>query len=48
MANETIEGAELAMEIGKKVLKEFSQKDLPLMHALIDAICNNKKFTIKW
>ena len=29
-------------------LKEFSQKDLPLMHALIDAICNNKKFTIKW
>ncbi len=48
MANETIEGAELAMEIGNKVLKEFSQKDLPLMHALIDAICNNKKFTIKW
>ena len=48
MANETIEGAELAMEIGKKVLKDFSQKDLPLMHALIDAICNNKKFTIKW
>ena len=48
MPNETIEGAELAMDIGKKVLKDFSQKDLPLMHALIDAICNNKKFTIKW
>ena len=46
MANETIEGAELAMEIGKKVLKDFSQKDLPLMHALIDAICNNKKLSL--
>ena len=48
MPKETIEGAELAMDIGKKVLKDFRQKDLPLMHALIDAICNNKKFTIKW
>ena len=48
MPKETIEGAELAMDIGKKVLKDFSQKDFPLMHALIDAICNNKKFTIKW
>ena len=48
MPKETIEGAELAMDIGKKVLKDFRQKDFPLMHALIDAICNNKKFTIKW
>ncbi len=48
MPNETIEGAELAVDIGKKVLKDFSQKDFPLMHALIDAICNNKKFTINW
>ena len=48
MSNETIEGAELAMEIGKKVLKDFSEKDFPLMFSLIDAICNNKKFTIKW
>jgi len=48
MPKETIEGAELAMDIGKKVLKDLSQKDFPLMHALIDAICNNKKFTIKW
>ena len=48
MPKETIEGAELAMDIGKKVLKDFRQKDFPLMHALIDAICNDKKFTIKW
>ena len=48
MPKETIEGAELAMDIGKKVLKDLSQRDFPLMHALIDAICNNKKFTIKW
>ena len=48
MPKETIEGAELAMDIGKKVLKDFKQKDFPLMHALIDAICNDKKFTIKW
>ena len=48
MPKETIEGAELAIEICKKVLKDFKQKDFTLMHALIDAICNNKKFTIKW
>ena len=48
MPKETIEGAELAMDIGKKVLKDFSEKDFPLMFSLIDAICNNKKFTIKW
>tara|TARA_B100001175_G_scaffold302311_1_gene296227 strand:- start:1931 stop:2884 length:954 start_codon:yes stop_codon:yes gene_type:complete len=48
MPNDTIEGAELAREIGIKVLKDFKKKDFPLMHSLLDAICNDKKFEIKW
>ena len=48
MPNETIEGAELALEIGPKILKEFDKDKLSLMMSLIDAICNNKKFNFKW
>ena len=47
MPNETIEGAELAFQIGSKVLKDFPQKDFPLLHSLLDALCNNKKFNLK-
>ena len=47
MSNETIEGAELAFQIGSKVLKDFPQKDFPLLHSLLDALCNNKKFNLK-
>ena len=48
MSNQTIEAAELAFEIGSKIIKKFNKKDLPLMISLIDTIINNKKFKIKW
>ena len=48
MQNDTIEGAELAFEIGSKIMKEFSKNDLPLMINLLDSIINNKKFKINW
>ena len=48
MKNDTIEGAELALEIGKKVLKEFDRNKIPLMSSLIEAIIENKKLTIEW
>ena len=48
MQNDTIEGAELALEIGSKIIKEFNKKDLPLMIDLLDSIINDKKFKINW
>ena len=48
MPNDTIEGAELALELGPKILKEFDKEKLSLMISLIETICNNKKFNFKW
>ncbi len=48
MSNDTIEGAELALEIGPKILKEFEKDKFPLMIGLIESICNNKKLEINW
>jgi glycerol-3-phosphate dehydrogenase (NAD(P)+) len=48
MPNDTIEGAELALEIGPKILKEFEKDKFPLMIGLIESICNNKKLEISW
>ena len=48
MTKDTVEGAELAFEIGSKIMKEFSKNDLPLMINLLDSIINNKKFKINW
>ena len=48
MKNETIEGAELALEIGTKVLKDFDRKKIPLMISLIESIIKNKKLEINW
>ena len=39
----TIEGADLIFEIGKQVKKDFNEKKLPLMIAMIDAILEDKK-----
>ena len=39
MPNETVEGAELALEIGKKIKKDFNIKKLPLMISMINTIC---------
>ena len=48
MKNDTVEGAELALEIGSKVLKDFDKEKIPLMFALIKAIIENKKLNIHW
>ena len=45
---ETIEGAELAFEIGPKVLKDLSKKDFPIMYSLVESICKDKKFVINF
>ena len=47
MPNDTVEGAELAKEIGKYLLKKINNKKIPLMANLLRAILNNKKLNIK-
>ena len=48
MPNDTVEGADLALEIGFKVKSEFDIKKLPLMTSIIDTICDEKPLTVKW
>ena len=48
MPNDTIEGADLALEIGFKVKNDFDIKKLPLMNSIIDTICDAKPLTVKW
>ena len=44
----TVEGADLAIEIGKKVNEDFDIKKLPLMLAMINAIIEDKKLELSW
>ena len=44
----TVEGADLAKEIAKKVNEDFDEKKLPLMLAMINAIVDNKKLEFNW
>jgi len=48
MPNDTIEGADLALEIGKKVKNDFDSKALPLMSSIIDTICEEKPLKVDW
>ena len=48
MEKVTVEGADLAIEIGKKVKQDFNEKKLPLMIGMIDAILEDKKLDLKW
>ena len=48
MSNVTVEGADLAIEIGKKVIEDFDKKKLPLMLGMINAIIENKKLELDW
>jgi glycerol-3-phosphate dehydrogenase (NAD(P)+) len=48
MSNVTVEGADLALEIGKKIKKDFDTKTLPLMISMIDTICEEKSLKINW
>jgi glycerol-3-phosphate dehydrogenase (NAD(P)+) len=48
MKNITVEGAQLALEIGPKILQDLNPKHFPLMFSLLNTICDNKKLEIKW
>ena len=48
MEKVTVEGADLAKEIAKKVNQDFDQKKLPLMLGMINAIVNDKKLELDW
>ena len=48
MKNITVEGAQLALEIGPKILQELNSKHFPLMFGILKTICENKKLEIKW
>jgi len=48
MEKVTVEGADLAIEIGKKVNQDFDKKKLPLMLGMINAITEDKKLELDW
>ena len=48
MNNITVEGADLALEVGSIILKDFKNSDFPIMFSLIKSICENKKLEINW
>ena len=48
MPKVTVEGADLAIEIGKKVNEDFNKKKLPLMLGMINAIIEDKKLELDW
>ena len=48
MEKVTVEGADLAKEIAKKVNEDFDKKKLPLMLGMISAIVEDKKLDLNW
>ena len=48
MPNITVEGADLALEIGAKIKKDFDIKTLPLMISMINTICEEKPLKVDW
>ena len=48
MENVTVEGADLAKEIAKKVNQDFDKKTLPLMIGMINAVVDDKKLELDW
>ena len=48
MSNDTVEGADLALEIGMKVKNDFDSKTLPLMTSMINTICDQKPLKVDW
>ena len=48
MPNDTVEGADLAFEIGTKVKSDFDSKTLPLMISMINTICEEKPLKVDW
>ena len=48
MKDVTVEGAQLAFEIGPKILLDLNSKNFPLMFSMLNTICENKKLEINW
>ena len=48
MKNDTVEGADLAIEIAPFVFKKINKRKVPLMISLLEAIVKNKKLKIKY
>ena len=48
MPNDTVEGADLAIEIGLKVKSDFNIKTLPLMISMISTICDETPLKVDW
>ena len=48
MKNITVEGAELAFEIGPKIFKDLKANKFPLMFSVLKSICENRKLEISW
>ena len=48
MKNITVEGAELALEIGPKLMTKFDKSKFPLLFSILECICENKKLQIDW
>jgi len=48
MPNDTVEGAELAFEIGSKLKSDFDTRTLPLMISVINTICSEESLKINW
>ena len=48
MKDITVEGAELVLEIGPKIMKNFKEKQFPLMFSILRCIGENKKLQINW
>jgi len=48
MEKVTVEGADLAKEIARKVNEDFDYKTLPLMLGMINAIVEDKKLVLDW
>ena len=48
MPNDTVEGADLALEIGTKLKSDFDNKTLPLMVSMINTICDEIPLKIDW
>ena len=46
MPKDTVEGADLIFDIGNKIIKDFTIKELPLMISFIKALINNTQFKI--
>ncbi len=48
MPLDTVEGADLALEIGAKIKRDFDIKTLPLMISMINTICDEKPLKVDW